>query len=84
MPIGIEEQRALVIHEGSYARMLLEWLVRPEVDDEVLEVREEQGPNGPNYEILPNGRLVCPACHRNYLPTTIRRNCIAIDLRYGL
>jgi hypothetical protein len=38
----------------------------------------------PNYEILPNGRLVCPACHRNYLPTTIRRYWLAIDLRYGL
>ena len=38
----------------------------------------------PNYEILPNGRLVCPACHRNYLPTTIRRYWLAYDLRSSL
>ena len=67
MPIGIEEQRALVIHEGSYARMLLEWLVRPEVDDEVLEVREEQGPNAPTMRfcqmedlcVLPATEITC-------------------------
>ena len=27
----------------------------------------------PNYQELPNGRLVCPACQKNYLPSTIRR-----------
>ena len=26
-----------------------------------------------DYQVLPNGRLVCPACNKNYLPSTIRR-----------
>ena len=32
----------------------------------------------PNYEVLPNGRLVCPACNRNYLATTIARYCTCV------
>jgi hypothetical protein len=41
--------------------------------------RSQRGarPQRSNYEVLPNGRLVCPACLKNYLPTTIARYWIS-------
>lgn len=34
----------------------------------------------PTYEVLPNGRLVCPTCNKNYLPTTIARYCLSQNI----
>ena len=35
--------------------------------------RGRGGRTAPTYEVLPNGKLVCPACNKDYLRSTIRR-----------